>query len=72
MTPKFKSNFAEIIDIDEELVNPDLVLDKGTWDSLAVITTAALIDEEYNKIIDGEALTNCKSVKELMALIAAA
>ncbi len=71
MTPKFKSDFAEIIDIDEELVNPDLALDEDIWDSLAVISTAALIDEEYEKIIDGDALTNCKSVKELMALIAA-
>ena len=72
MTPKFKSEFAEILDLDEEMVNLDLALDDGIWDSLAVISTAALIDEEYNEIIDGQALTNCKSVKELMALISSA
>lgn len=71
MTPKFKSDFAEIIDIDEDLINPDMALDDDIWDSLAVISTAALIDEEFDKIINAEALTNCKSVKELMALIAA-
>jgi acyl carrier protein len=72
MTPKFKSEFAEILDLDEGMVSLDLALDDDIWDSLAVISTAALIDEEYNRIIDGQALTNCKSVKELMALIASA
>lgn len=71
MTPSFKSEFAEIIDVDTDMVTPDLVLDDNNWDSLAIVSTAALIDDEYDKIIDGEALTNCKSVKELMALITA-
>ena len=70
MTPNFKSEFADIIDVDEGMVTPDFVLDDSNWDSLAIVSTAALIDDEYGKIIDGEALTNCKSVRELMALIA--
>ncbi len=67
MTPNFKSKFAEVIDIDEDMVGLDLLLDDSNWDSLAIVSTAALIDEEYNKIVDGDALTNCKSVRDLMA-----
>jgi len=71
MTPNFKTEFAEILDMDEKDVLGDMMLDASIWDSLAVVTTAALIDEEYSKIVDGEKLTNCKSLNELMDLIEA-
>ena len=71
MTPNFKSEFAEILDMEEQDISDDMPLDESIWDSLAVVSTAALIDEEYSKIVDGEKLTNCKSVKELTTLIEA-
>lgn len=71
MTPNFKAEFAEILDVDEQDISEDMILDESIWDSLAVVSTAALIDEEYSKIVNGEKLTNCKSVKELMALVEA-
>ena len=69
MTPNFRTELAEILDIDEQDLLADMILDDSVWDSLAIVSTAALIDEEYSKIVDGEMLTNCKSIKELMNLI---
>tara|TARA_B100000780_G_C21031585_1_gene413638 strand:- start:178 stop:402 length:225 start_codon:yes stop_codon:yes gene_type:complete len=71
MTPNFKTEFAQILDMDKKDVLGDVMLDESIWDSLAVVGTAALIDEEYSKIVDGEKLTNCKSINELMDLIEA-
>ena len=71
MTPNFKAEFAEILDMDEQDISDHMLLDESIWDSLAVVSTAALIDEEYSKIVDGEKLTNCKSLKELKTLIEA-
>lgn len=71
MTPRFKSELAEILDIEEGDITLDLALNGMNWDSLAVVSTAALIDEEYGKIVDGEKLNTVSSVEELMALIEA-
>ena len=69
MTPNFKTEFAEILEVDEKDITGDTIFDESIWDSLAIVSTAALIDEEYSKIVDGEKLKNCKTVKDLMDLI---
>jgi len=69
MTPHFKSEIAEILDVEEQEISLTLVLDDSNWDSLAKVTTAALIDEVYSKIIDAEKLSDCKNLDELMHLI---
>ena len=69
MTPHFKSEIAEILDVEEQEISLTFALDDSNWDSLAKVTTAALIDEVYSKIVDAEELSDCKSLNELMLLI---
>ena len=69
MTPSFKKSLAEILDIDVTDIDDDFDLDDSVWDSLAIISTAVLVDEEYSKTVDGEKLKACKNIKDLMMLI---
>jgi acyl carrier protein len=39
------------------------------WDSLAVISFIALVDEKLGLAVDGEALANAETVADLLALV---
>ena len=71
MTPssEFLSALAEILDVDVAEMKPDFSFEDGSWDSLAVVSVASLIDTEYGKTIDGEKLSSCNSIQDLMVLI---
>ena len=70
ITQQFKAELSEIIDVNETEINEVLDLNvNGNWDSLAIMSTAALIDQEYNVIIGGEQLKNCKSLGDILRLI---
>jgi len=69
MDPHFKSELAEILDLKETEINSGLVLDESNWDSLSQVSTAALIDEVYSKVVDAESLSSCRTIDELMRLI---
>lgn len=69
LSSEFLSTLAEILDVDAEELNPDFSFEDGSWDSLAVVSVASLVDTEYGKTIDGEKLRNCNSIQELILLI---
>jgi acyl carrier protein len=69
MTDEFGRGLAEILDIDQEILTPDLPLNEENWDSMAMISTIGLIDETYGITVPVERLTRCCSVGELTALI---
>jgi acyl carrier protein len=68
---EFYAGLAEILEIDVAKCNPEFKLDEGgaDWDSLAVISTIALIDEIFNCTVSGQALSDCKTVGDLTKLI---
>lgn len=41
------------------------------WDSIAVVTFMALVDERLNKTISADALNKCETVDAVVALAAA-
>ena len=69
---EFYEGLAEILEVDVSEVGPDLALDEGNWDSLAIVSTIALIDEVYDKTISGEALEGCRTVGDLEKAVEAA
>jgi len=71
---EFHKGIAEILEIDETAVNSatDLHACDAEWDSLAVVSTIALIDDCFNVMLDGQSLTNCKTVGDIEAMIEAA
>lgn len=58
----------EAMEADEGSVQADQRLD---WDSIAVVTFMALVDERLNKTISADALNKCETVADVVALAAA-
>lgn len=69
---EFYEGLAEILEIEPGEVTPELALNEGNWDSLAIVSTIALIDEIYDKTVGGEALEKCQTVGDLEKVVAAA
>jgi len=67
----FYTGLAEILEIEPAQVTAELDLADHNWDSLAVVSTIALCDECFNVMLDGQALTNCKTVADIEKLISA-
>lgn len=39
------------------------------WDSIAVVTFMALVDEHFNKALSANALNKCETVDDIVALV---
>jgi acyl carrier protein len=61
---------ADIFEVDVQSIAGDFKLD-GAWDSLAIISTIALLDDLYDIQVPPDKLVECKSVGDIEALIAA-
>ena len=66
----FYKGLSEIFELAESEVTPDFDLTAHNWDSLAKVSTIALIDEVYGEMVDGSALGRCVTVADLDALVA--
>jgi acyl carrier protein len=65
----FHAGLAEILEIDASEVVADLDLTQQAWDSLAVVSTIALIDELFDVMISGRQLAGCRTVADIDSLI---
>ena len=63
------AGLAEIFETDTAEVNADTVLANHNWDSLAIVSTIALVDEIRGELLDGAALAECVTVSDIAALI---
>ena len=68
---KFYEEMAEILDVDPSEVGPGYELGE-LWDSLAIVSTIALIDELYDRSVSPDALGQCQTVGDVEKLAAAA
>lgn len=59
---------AELLKVDPDLVNPEFRLSDGEWDSVAVMSAIALIDERFGVTVSGMALTKCITVADVLNL----
>ena len=66
------AGLAEILELDPAAVTSDLMLHDHAWDSLAIISTIALVDDICGKMLDGQSLARCEKVSDIVALIEAA
>jgi acyl carrier protein len=62
---EFYEGLAEILEVDEDQINSDLQLEEGSWDSLAVVSTIALIDDVYDIQVHPNGIAECKTVGDL-------
>jgi acyl carrier protein len=67
---EFYEGLADILELDLEEIKPELRLEDTTWDSLAVVSTIALIDEVFDEAVSADALNNCETIGDMEKLIA--
>ncbi len=72
MLSEFIEGLAEILETEVENIQQDTMLGDFAWDSLAVVSTMALVDDVYSVMLDGQALAKCQTVGDIQALITAA
>lgn len=61
---EFYEGMAEILEVDAGEIGPDYELGEA-WDSLAIVSTIALIDEVYDKAVGADILEGCKTVGDV-------
>lgn len=63
---------AEIMDLEVEEITEDAVLaDFDEWDSVAVLSFIALMDEEFGKAIKGAEIREFVTIKDVMEVMEA-
>ena len=65
----FLSGLADALEIEESTLTPNTLFNEIDWDSLAVISAIALIDEQYGVMIPGQDISECKGMPDLLSLI---
>ncbi len=63
----FIEKLKEILeDTDSHLVTPDCIFKElEEWNSLAALSTIAMIDEEYNIVIKGDEIRTANTIEDL-------
>lgn len=63
---KFIENFAEAVDVTPTEVTADLKYkDHPQWDSMAVLSVIAMVDEYYSTVLTGEEIETLETVRDL-------
>lgn len=63
------AGLADIFEVDPAQINGDTPLSDYQWDSLAIVSTIALVDEICGTLLDGKSLTGCALVQDIESLI---
>ena len=60
---------AETLDADKANIRPEVELTTlDEWDSMGVISTIAMLDKKYNKILNAEQIDQLKTVQDILDL----
>ena len=68
---KFYEGVAEIFEVDAAAISSEFPLhtDDVAWDSLAIVSIIALVDDCFNAMLDGSDLSECKTFGDIEVLI---
>jgi len=70
MEDKLIEILAEALEIDPDMARNDLILDpEDNWDSIAMLSVIASIDEEFDIQLDGDELAACSSLSQILNLL---
>ena len=68
-TESFLSALSEALELDPSSLTPISDFSHLQWDSLAVISAIALIDEHFGVMVSGQAISECEGIPDLLNLI---
>lgn len=66
--PGFLKELGSVLQPGQGAASLDFRLEDAVWDSLAVMSTVALIDEHCGVTVSGDELARCVTVKDVLAL----
>ena len=66
---EFYEGLAEILEVEVDEINPEFPLESGGWDSLAIVSTIALIDDVHDVTVHPDKLGECKTVGDIERLV---
>jgi acyl carrier protein len=69
---RFYKELADIFEVDASEITPEFDLQEAGWDSLAIVTTIAAIDEVFDVTVSPAALAECGTVGDIERLVKAA
>lgn len=71
---EFYVGMSEIFEIDTSKISSKFELHscEAAWDSLAIVSTIALVDDCFNVMLEGKALGECVTIADIEKLIAEA
>lgn len=67
---QFLAKLAEIMEMDGGLTGTEELSDLEGWDSMAVLSFIAMVDEETGKTVSVQNIANAKTVQGLYELVA--
>ncbi len=60
---------AEILDCDVEDLSPEMELSSFEWDSVAVLSFIAMMDEEYGKAVKGAEIKKLVTIQDALDIM---
>lgn len=65
----FLDELAAILEVEPAELMDNFVLNRDNWDSLALVATIVLIDEQFGIAVEGKNLWDCTSIGSLWQLV---
>ncbi len=65
----FYEEFSSLLGVETIEISKNSILSEFEWDSMALISTMALIDEIFGIVVSGDQLTECVSVGDILKLV---
>ena len=65
----FFEEFASLLGIEKVSISKDSILSELEWDSMALISTMALLDEVFGIVVSGDQLTECITIADILMLV---
>lgn len=66
----FLRSLDEMLELEPgTLTGAETLADLDMWDSLAIISFIALVDEQYGIVVEGERLAQARTVEDLLGLV---
>lgn len=61
---------ADILEMETEELDEDMVLEEiESWDSVAVLSVIAVMDEKFGKLPHASEVVKCKKISDLLAFM---
>lgn len=65
----FYEEFSSLLGVEKIEISKDSILSEFEWDSMALISTMALIDEIFGIVVSGDQLTECVTFGDILMLV---